>query len=147
MTPRQSIDAERDKVGERPVARRCVALLSGTAVDDDFLYVLAGPAARQVIDGREGGLSGYWPKVWAARGLLYVWDDSAYDAIVRAASDDSWRVREMTARVIAANHLHDATRTLDVLRNDPVLRVRAAAARARNRLTEDAHAGGPSPRG
>jgi hypothetical protein len=138
LTPRQSIDAECVRAGERATALRCVALLSGQNVDDEFFFVLAGPAAQQVLEGREGGTSGYWPKVWAARGLLYAWDDSASAAIVRAASDDSWRVREMCAKVIAARLLDEAADTLEQLLDDPVPRVRVAASRARRRLTEQA---------
>jgi hypothetical protein len=140
FTPRRSIGAECARVGERAVARQCVALLSGQQVSDEFLFVLAGPAARQVLDGREGGKSGYWPKVWATRGLLYAWDDSALDVMVAGASDDSWRVREMTAKVIAARALDDAAETVERLLSDPVPRVQAAAARARNRLMDGARA-------
>jgi hypothetical protein len=131
MTPRQSVEAESDRVGEQIVARQCIALLSGQQVSDDFLFVLAGPAARQVLDGREGGSSGYWPRVWAVRGLLYAWDDTAIDTIVSAASDSSWRVREMTAKVIAARAIDDVADTVELLLNDPVPRVRTAAGRAR----------------
>jgi hypothetical protein len=108
----------------------CVGLLEGRAVDDDLLLALAGPAARQVLDGREGGPHGYWPRVWAARGLLYVWDDAATPAIVDATNDESWRVREMAAKVIARHQVDDGLAAVVRLQQDPVPRVRAAAARA-----------------
>ena len=81
-------------------------------MDDDFLFVLAGPAAKTVLEGREGGPGGYWPKVWAVRGLLHVWDDRATSAIIDATTHESWRVREMSAKVVAR---HDVTSAIDAI--------------------------------
>jgi HEAT repeat protein len=83
-----------------------------------------------VLDGHEGGKSGYWPRVWAARGLLHAWDDRAAPAIIQATTDDAWRVREMAAKVIARHYVGDALTAVAELVNDPVPRVRAAAERA-----------------
>ena len=94
--------------------------------------VLGGPAAEQVLDGRAGGplVTGHWPRVWAARGLLYAWDEPATTVIVGATSDETWRVREMAAKVIAKHRIGDALDAVVMLRDDPVPRVRAAAERA-----------------
>lgn len=105
----------------------CIALLEGRATDDDLVRALAGPAADRVLDGGEGR---YWLRVWGARGLLYAWDDSAVPAVVAAAGDDSWRVREMAAKVVARRRLGDGLAAVVALRDDPVARVRAAAERA-----------------
>jgi len=83
----------------------CVDVLEGRDVDDALVVALGGPPAEYVLSGREGGKSGYWPRVWAARGLLYVWDDDATPAVVRATTDQAWRVREMAAKVIARHGL------------------------------------------
>jgi hypothetical protein len=99
-------------------------------VDDDLLRALGGPAAEQIMGGRAGGLSGYWPRVWGARGLLYAWDESAVDAIVAATSDASWRVREMSLKVIARHRVGDGIDAAASRRTDEVARVRAAAERA-----------------
>jgi HEAT repeat protein len=135
MTPRQSIESECERRGRRAVSRGCVDLLEGRDVDDELVLALGGPAAETVLSGREGGKGGYWPRVWAARGLLYAWDDDATPAIVSAMTDESWRVREMAAKVAARHGLGAAVTVLARLREDPVPRVRAAAGRALARLT------------
>jgi HEAT repeat protein len=99
------------------------------------MLALGGPAAEGVLIGREGGRGGYWPRVWAARGLLHVWDDMATPAIIKATADESWRVREMAAKVIARHGVGDALDSVVRLRDDPVARVRAAALGAVEVLT------------
>lgn len=66
-TPKQRIAAECARHGPRPLTDACVALLEGRPDDvgDVMITVLGGEAARRVLDGREGGRSGYWPRVWA----------------------------------------------------------------------------------
>lgn len=130
MTPRQSLLAECDRRGRPAVVAGCIRLLGGEEADDELILALAGPHAANVLAGSEGGKSGYWPRVWAARGLLHVWDDEATPAIVQATMDEHWRVREMAAKVIAAHRLGDGLDAVAVLRDDPVPRVRAAAERA-----------------
>jgi hypothetical protein len=135
-TPRHSIEAAAETVGDAAIVDDCLAILAGRRVDDEFLYVIAGPGARTVLSGREGGPLGYWPRTWALRALLYVWDDRATGAVVAATEDEAWRVREMAAKVVAKHRLDDGLEAMLSLRADPVERVRAAAARARQRLTE-----------
>lgn len=134
-TPKASIATEVARSGRNEMVRRCVALLQEGLVDEDLLFVLAGPAARQVLEGREGGAGGYWPRVWALRGLLHVWDDTATEAVVGAMADDAWRVREMAAKVVRAHMVDDALEPLGRLLEDPVPRVRSAADKARITLT------------
>ncbi|MGC1238411.1 MAG: hypothetical protein WA860_06450 [Acidimicrobiales bacterium] len=136
LTPRQSIEIECQRRSEKAVARECVAILSGRGIDEAILRVLAGPGATTVLNGGEGGVSGYWPRVWAMRGLLYAWDPSAARVVVEGANDLSWRVREMSAKVVAKRHLDDAHDSMTVLLDDDVARVRAAAERALIRLVE-----------
>ena len=108
----------------------CIGLLEGAESDDGLIVALGGPAAATVLSGREGGRGGYWPRVWAARGLLHAWADDATPAIIAATADESWRVREMAARVIARHRVGDALAAVVALEDDPVPRVRAAAERA-----------------
>jgi HEAT repeat protein len=103
--------------------------------DAGLVTALGGPGARTVLDGGPGSASWYWIRVWAARGLLWAWDDAALPVIVAALADDAWRVREMAAKVVARHLLGDALPGVARLRNDPVPRVRAAASRAVITLT------------
>jgi hypothetical protein len=65
-------------------------MLVGRDREPELLIVLGGTHARTVLAGAEGGLEGYWPQVWAARGLLHVWDARATAAIVVATTSDAW---------------------------------------------------------
>jgi hypothetical protein len=112
----------------------CVDLLEGRTVDDELILALGGPHAQHVLDGDEGGPEGYWPRVWAARGLLHVFDTVATSAVICAVTDDSWRVREMVAKVVAAHRVDEAAQAVAGLLTDPVARVRRAAERALTRL-------------
>ncbi|WP_198671357.1 HEAT repeat domain-containing protein [Desertihabitans aurantiacus] len=85
-----------------------------------------------------GGVSNpdYWLRVWAARGLLWVWEDRAAPVIEEALGDSAWRVREMAAKVAARHQLGDLLELLQQLRDDhPDRRVAAAAARAIARIS------------
>jgi hypothetical protein len=130
MTPKQSIEFECERRGSDAVVRDCIAVLTGRRVDDDFLRVIGGPPAETVIEGRAGGLDGYWPRVWAARGLLHEWDDVATSAVIDATTHVAWRVREMAAKVIARHHVSTAIDAVVNLLDDENSRVRAAASRA-----------------
>jgi hypothetical protein len=134
MTPRQSIEVECARRGTHEVVTRCVAILSGEEIDEETLLALAGPAAAVVLRGGEGGVTGYWPRVWAMRGLLYAWDESAIAVVVSSVHDESWRVREMGAKVVARHRVDDALEEMVTLASDPVLRVHRAANRALIRL-------------
>jgi HEAT repeat protein len=136
MTPKQSVLFECERRSPAAVVHDCVAILSGQKIDVEFLRVIGGPPAETVLAGREGGLKGYWPRVWAARGLLHVWDDAATDAIIGAATHGSWRVREMAAKVIANHHVSPAIDVVVVLLDDDNARVRTAAGRAFRVLAE-----------
>ncbi|HLS45460.1 MAG TPA: hypothetical protein VK045_08495 [Ornithinicoccus sp.] len=72
----------------------------------------------------------YWRRVWGARGLLYVWDDSALEAVAAALGDAHWRVREMGLKVVRAHELTALSGEAADLREDENARVRAAAGRA-----------------
>ena len=109
----------------------CVALLAEREVDDELVFAIGGPAARSVLDGSQQ----YWLRVWAMRALLYVWDDTARHPVQAGLADESWRVREMAAKVAARRRLGEVLAGLTQLRDDPVARVRAAAARAITILT------------
>ena len=134
MSPRESIEHECEKRGYEEVVSGCMALLRGEDVDPTLILALGGPPARWVVEGGDGGPD-YWLRVWAARGLLWVWDDSALPAISMALRDAAWRVREMAARVAARHQLGEMLQELEHLLDDPSPRVRVAAERAVTRIT------------
>ena len=134
-TPRERIEAERQRRGAAALVSGCVELLGGREADDGLILALGGAPAEYVLAGGEGGRDGYWPRVWAARGLLHAWDNQATDAIIAATADDAWRVREMAAKVVARYRVDEALGAMAGLQDDPVPRVRAAAGRAIARLT------------
>src|SRR5260370_32129899 len=102
-TPRQRVAAECARRGQLAVVTGCVDLLSGRhdAVDDALVLALGGLHAQYVLGGGEGGMTGDWPRVWAARGLLHQWDDTAAPAIIAATEDPAWRGREVAAQGVA----------------------------------------------
>lgn len=144
LTPRQSIERECRRRGASAVVAGCCALVLGTAdepsgVDASLVLALGGPAADRVLDEGAGGVSWYWTRVWAVRGLLWAWDAGAAPAVAAALRDERWRVRELACRVVARHALGDQLPVVADLRDDPVARVRIAAERAVVRLTA-AHA-------
>ena len=138
MTPRERVLAECRHRGRDLVTAGCVDLLEGRSgtVDDALVAALGGEAAEYVLAGEEGGKTGYWPRVWAARGLIHTWDDSATAAIIYATRDSSWRVREMAARVVARHHVQEAHQAMTELRGDEIPRVHAAAGKALANMNE-----------
>ncbi len=129
-TPWQSIEIECARRGRDQVIDGCVALLRGRDVDDDLIMALGGPNGQNVIHDGPAQRNQYWGRVWGARGLLYVFDERAADAIIMGLSDEHWRVREMAAKVIARHKLGAALTAVAELCDDPVPRVRAASERA-----------------
>jgi len=127
-TPRDSIERECERRGRDKVVTGCMSLLKGKTADDDLIYALGGPPASWVFTGEAPGPD-YWLRVWAARGLLWAWDDAALPCILTALEDDAWRVREMALRVVAKHGLLDAAPAVARLRHDSNSRVASAASR------------------
>jgi hypothetical protein len=135
LTPRQSVERECARRGEAEVVAACVGLLAGADADRAFVFAIGGPAAESVLGPHPRRDQRYFLRVWAARALLYAWDDSAQGAVLAALADESWRVREMAAKVVARRQLGEALAAVAELSSDPVARVRDAAARATIILT------------
>jgi HEAT repeats len=135
LTPRQSVEQECARRGEADVVACCMILLAGGDVDRPFIFAIGGPAAESVLGPHPRQDQRYFLRVWAARALLYAWDDSAQAAVLAALADESWRVREMAAKVVARRRLGDALPIVAEMSDDRVVRVRQAAARATAILT------------
>jgi len=133
-TPRESVEQECARRGTDEVVAGCVELLTGGETDAQLIVALGGPPAHWVVSGEPSGPP-YWLRVWAARGLLWAWDDVAFQAVQAALYDEAWRVREMALKVVARHELEDALSAVVDLQEDPVARVRRAASRALMRLS------------
>ncbi|QNN53836.1 HEAT repeat domain-containing protein [Nocardioides mesophilus] len=126
--PRDLVHDLAGLLGGAEVVRRCVELLDGgdPRPELDLLPHLAG---RPGVAYPAGGWPPYWPRVWAARALLYVWDDSAAPAVLAGLGDDSWRVVEMCLKVSALRELPAGDRGVAATAHE-LSRVRSAALRA-----------------
>lgn len=129
LTPRQSIERECARRGKRSVVDGCCLLLDGDDFDAGLIVALGGPHAQRLLDAGLPVEQRYWLRVWAARGLLWVWDDAAVGSLVAAIQDEHWRVRELAAKVVARNGVVTALPAVEALLDDAVPRVRAAALR------------------
>ncbi|WP_460461438.1 HEAT repeat domain-containing protein [Angustibacter peucedani] len=138
LTPKERALLAAETLGERELVGWCAALLRGDVAPDDpdapHLTWLGGVSAARYAADPEVDPTGraYWPQVWAARTLLYVWAPSTVltGSVVGALAHEAWRVREMAAKVAAARELGEAGEALEPLVDDEVPRVRAAAVRA-----------------
>lgn len=133
LGPRRSVGNLVEQHGGDVVVAACLDLLAGREVDGHILVGLGGPPARWAVGGGTPGPD-YWLRVWALRGLLWIWDPGATRALIDALTDDAWRVREMAAKVAARHTVDEALPVLLQLRQDRVARVRAVAERAVIRL-------------
>ncbi len=131
--PRVLIQEARARFGDDVVLAWCIDLIRRCSGPDDP----DDPPIEWV--GGTTGWPAYWPRVWGARGLLYVWGDRASPDVVAALADDAWRVREMAAKVVRLREVGEAAATLPDLVDDPVERVRIAAVRALAVVGEGEH--------
>lgn len=134
VTPRESIERECGRRGHEAFVSGCLALLAGREVDPELILALGGPGSARWADPQEESGPDYWLRVWAARGLLWAWDERATPAVIVALDDPVWRVREMAAKIAARHYLGDALPQLQALQDDSASRVRAAADRAVTRI-------------
>ncbi len=129
-SPRDLLARLAAHVGEARAAGLCADLLAAGSPHEqpETLLYLGGTAGRAVLEGT-GGWKPYWSRVWAARGLLYVWDDSASPAVLAGLGDPAWRVAEMCLKVSARRDLPAGDEAVGLARHE-LPRVRAAALRA-----------------
>jgi HEAT repeat protein len=125
-SPADRIAAAVAVYGEYEVVQRASALLAGANAGDDFLLYVGGEHAQGILHGAPAL---YWPELWGARALMYVWNATANIAIQSGLTNQAWRVREMCAKVALHREL-PLGESLAPLLTDDVGRVRIAAARA-----------------
>ncbi|HZK58822.1 MAG TPA: HEAT repeat domain-containing protein [Cryobacterium sp.] len=112
--------------GEAAVIDNAIALLRAKNAGKDFLLYAGGRHALGILDGAPAL---YWPELWGARTLLYVWSEAAAPYVVVGLTNQAWRIREMCAKVILLRGLQVAPKLVR-LTTDEVPRVRAAALHA-----------------
>lgn len=144
-SPGDRARAAADVLGDAALTSWCADLLTRRATWGD-------PDLPDIgwVGGRASGTWGapdhldadtdYWTRVWAARTLLYVWDDACTADVVAGLGDPAWRVREMCAKVSVRWEVGAAADTCDELASDEVTRVRAAALRVLGVAGEAEHA-------
>ena len=131
-TPRQRVAAAAEEYGDLVVVGWCTDLVAASdpaRVTGEAALVLGGRHAQALLADPTADHAWWW-RVWGLRGLLHVWDDRASGTVMGALDDEVWRVREGALRVVARRRLDDDLQRISDLREDPVERVRSAAARA-----------------
>lgn len=143
--PRDRLRLAIEQLGERTVALWCADLIvervHWTDPDLPDLDWLGGDPGAYHRQRHAAGdpEPGYWPRVWAARGLLYAWDEAAIPNVVAGLADEAWRVREMCAKVSRLREVGEAAHALETAATDEIPRVRTAALRALGRVGESEH--------
>jgi hypothetical protein len=98
-------------LGTRATVALCVELLEGTDRADHwaelaYLTGLVFEEGSPTTDPKHW--HDYWVRTWGARGLLYVWDDSASAAVVAGLEDAHWRPGEMCLKVSTKREIGEA---------------------------------------
>lgn len=138
--------AAADALGDEVLTAWCADLLVGRATWGDPDLPDAHWVGGAAVDGwgspdHLDDDTIYWSRVWAARTLLYVWDDVCSADIVDGLDDPAWRVREMCAKVAARWEVGAAgDRCAALVVHDGLPRVRVASARVLGAVGEAEHA-------
>ncbi len=134
-----------DLLGVRATVDVCVELIEGADRNDhpDVMPYLTG-----VVLDEESPISypaqwkDYWVRTWGARGLLYVWDDSAAPAVVAGLGDEHWRPAEMCLKVSTRRELGEAgPRAAELAMSGELPRVRVQALRTLGAVGDTEHVG------
>ncbi len=119
-------------LGEPAAVARCMALMRG-APREAHLDVLPYLTRHSFADGEPArdpaAWKNHWLRTWGARGLLYVWDDSAATAVIDGLHDEEWRPAEMCLKVATKRELGGAGDGAAALSSHELARVRAQAMR------------------
>ncbi|MEV0644214.1 HEAT repeat domain-containing protein [Phytomonospora sp. NPDC050363] len=144
--PRELVGGAALRFGPAVVAGWCADLMTGRAEPEDPglppLTWLGTGAGWELGRTPPPDEDRYWPRVWGARGLLYVWIPEAAPAVLSGLGDRAWRVREMSAKLVRLRELGEAAELVAELAGpeEQTPRVRAAAARALGAVGEGEHA-------
>ncbi len=125
-------------VGPETAAGWCADLLAGADPHGyvEMLGYLGSNCRRAAFDP---SWYDYWPRTWGARGLLYVWADSAARVVVNGLHDEHWRPAEMCLKVAAKREIGEAGPGALPLTEHKLPRVRAAALRCLGKVGDTEH--------
>jgi hypothetical protein len=135
-SPRLRVEAACQQLGRDDFISRCVAMLAGGEEEPDFLVAIGGAPALYLLSQGIPRDQRYWLRVWATRGMLWAGRPTDGEVLRTGLEDASWRVREMTCKVIARHYVDELLDEMIALEVDPVIRVQTAAARAARRIVE-----------
>jgi hypothetical protein len=132
-----------DHLGVRVTVDLCVELMEGADRRD---HSDAMPYFTGVVFDEDSPIyypaqwKDYWVRTWGARGLLYVWHDSAAPAVVSGLDDEHWRPAEMCLKVSTKRELGEAGPRAAVLAVEGELpRVRVQALRTLGAVGDTEH--------
>jgi HEAT repeat protein len=130
-------------LGERATVDLCVELLEGADRNDhpDAMPYLTGVVFDETSPKfYPSQWKDYWVRTWGARGLLYVWHDSAATAVGAGLDDEHWRPAEMSLKVSTKRELGEAGPRAAVLAVEGELpRVRVQALRTLGAVGDTEH--------
>jgi hypothetical protein len=137
-SPRALVTELSELVGAETAAGWCGDLLAGADPHEyvDVLSYLGSNCRAAAFDSR---WHDYWYRTWGARGLLYVWADSATAPVVVGLSDEHWRPAEMCLKVAARREICEAGPGAVPLATHELARVRAAAVRCLSKVGDAEH--------
>ncbi|MGI8645363.1 MAG: HEAT repeat domain-containing protein [Nocardioides sp.] len=132
-----------EHVGEPTVVETCLALLRGADRADhlDALRFLAGRSFEPGDQALDPAVwKDYWLRTWGARGLLYVWEESAAaPPVIGGLADEHWRPAEMCLKVATRREVGGAGDGAVVLSRHELPRVRAQAMRTLGAVGDTEH--------
>ena len=132
-----------EHLGVSATVALCVELLEGADRND---HPDAMPYLTGVVFDEESPTfypaqwKDYWVRTWGARGLLYVWDESAAPAVVAGLDDEHWRPGEMCLKVSTKRELGEAgPRAAELAVTGELPRVRVQALRTLGAVGDTEH--------
>ncbi|MDQ6935092.1 MAG: HEAT repeat domain-containing protein [Actinomycetota bacterium] len=138
----RSVEELAVQLGEERVVGICAELLAGGDRDAylEVLPHLTGLSFDQGAPTRDRTVwKDYWVRTWGARGLLYVWRETASRAIVEGLADAHWRPAEMCLKVATKREIGEAGPGAALLVQHPLPRVRSQAVRALGAVGDTEH--------
>jgi len=137
-SPRELVTELGRIVGPETAAGWCADLLAGADPHDyvEMLDYLGSNTRKAAFDP---SWYDYWPRTWGARGLLYVWADSAAPVVVEGLADAHWRPAEMCLKVATKREIGEAGPGAVPLSEHELPRVRTAAMRCLGKVGDTEH--------